>query len=196
MPSKSVTPRRGDRTVRVWALAAVALTAASAFAASALAQGGSGRSGDGGKQVYQKANCVGCHKWHGGGGGGYGGAALSLRASSLTREQIVEIVTCGRPGTGMPYHRRGAYDGTECYGLSREDLGKDIPVEGATLLRPAEVEAVTDYVINALQGRGEPGYADCAAFFGEGNRACNPYRTAEATPGTSQGDPPQGGPSR
>ena len=24
-----------------------------------------------GKAVYKKANCVGCHKWHGGGGGGY-----------------------------------------------------------------------------------------------------------------------------
>ena len=32
-----------------------------------------------GRRVYEKANCVGCHKWHGGGGGGYGGAALSLR---------------------------------------------------------------------------------------------------------------------
>lgn len=195
MPSKDAAPR-GKHTGRAWALAAVALAAASAFAASALAQGGPGRTGDAGKQVYQKANCVGCHKWHGGGGGGYGGAALSLRTSSLTREQIVEIVNCGRPGTGMPYHRRGAYDGTECYGLSREDLGKDIPVEGATLLRPAEVEAVAEYMINALQGRGEPGYADCAAFFGEGNRACNPYRTAGATPGTPQGESPRGGSSR
>ena len=23
-----------------------------------------------GRRVYEKANCVGCHKWHGGGGGG------------------------------------------------------------------------------------------------------------------------------
>ena len=200
MLSKSADLHREGRTVRAWAFAAVALAAASAFAAPAMAQGGPGRAGDTGKQVYQKANCVGCHKWHGGGGGGYGGAALSLRASGLTREQIVEIVNCGRPGTGMPYHRRGAYDAAECYGLSREDLGKDIPVEGAAFLRPAEVEAVADYMINAIQGRGEPGYADCAAFFGEGNRACNPYRTAGATPETPQAAPqggqPQSGPSR
>ncbi|HEX5794987.1 MAG TPA: c-type cytochrome, partial [Geminicoccaceae bacterium] len=26
-----------------------------------------------GREVYEKANCVGCHEWHGGGGGGYGG---------------------------------------------------------------------------------------------------------------------------
>ena len=38
-----------------------------------------------GRRVYEKANCVGCHKWHGGGGGGYGGAALSLRETALER---------------------------------------------------------------------------------------------------------------
>jgi hypothetical protein len=33
----------------------------------------------------------------------------------LTREQIIETVNCGRPGTGMPFHLRGAYDATKCY---------------------------------------------------------------------------------
>lgn len=165
--------------MRAWMIAGFAALVA---AGSALGQGAPGRASEG-KQVYQKANCVGCHKWHGDGGGGYGGAALSLRASALTREQIIEVITCGRPGTGMPYHQRGAYDGAACYGLSREDLGKDIPVEATLFLRPAEIEAVTDYVATALQGRGEPGYADCAAFFGEGARACNAYRTAEPASG-------------
>ena len=54
--------------------------------------GGHRRSSDG-KQVFQRANCVGCHKWHGGGGGSYGGAALSLRTSELTREQIIDAAT-------------------------------------------------------------------------------------------------------
>ena len=36
-----------------------------------------------GKRIYEKANCIGCHKWHGEGGGGYGGAALSLRRTEL-----------------------------------------------------------------------------------------------------------------
>ena len=173
------------RSMLAWMIAPVALVAA----ASALAQGGpaggSHRANEG-KQVYQKANCVGCHKWHGGGGGGYGGAALSLRATALNREQVVEIVNCGRPGTGMPYHQRGAYDGTECYGLSREDLGKDIPVQGTSFLRPAEAEAVADYVITQMQGRGEPSYAECAAYFGDGARACNQYRTAESAPEATQ----------
>ena len=55
-----------------------------------------------GKRVYKKANCVGCHKWHGGGGGGYGGAALSLRATELDRAQLIEVVRCGRPAPGCP----------------------------------------------------------------------------------------------
>jgi mono/diheme cytochrome c family protein len=48
-----------------------------------------------GKAVFSKANCVGCHKWHGHGGGGYGGDALSLRKTELTREQIIETVAAG-----------------------------------------------------------------------------------------------------
>src|SRR5262245_28048876 len=76
-----------------------------------------------GKHVYQVANCMGCHKWHGNGGGGYGGEALSLRKTQLTREQIVETVSCGRPGTGMPFFMRGAYDATTCYGTNRKEAG-------------------------------------------------------------------------
>jgi len=45
-----------------------------------------------GRAIYARANCVGCHKWHGGGGGGYGGAALSLRKTELDEQQIVETV--------------------------------------------------------------------------------------------------------
>lgn len=167
--------------MKVWIAGALAaVLAAGAGWAQGNAPGnapGHARAGEG-KRVYQRANCVGCHKWHGDGGGGYGGAALSLRATQLTREQIVEVVNCGRPTTGMPYHKRGAYDGDACYGQSKEALGKDTPAEGATLLRPAEVEAVADYVLAAMKGRGEPTYADCAAFFGEGARACNPYKEA------------------
>jgi len=145
-----------------------------------------------GKRVFQRANCVGCHKWHGGGGGGYGGDALSLRETQLDRDQIVETVTCGRPGTGMPYFQRGAYDNEAhpCYGLGRQDLGKDIPVEAPTFLRPNEVAAVVDYVVAEVKGKGQPNYAECIAFFGEGSRGCNVYKAApaaEAAQPTKQG---------
>lgn len=133
-----------------------------------------------GKRVYEKANCVGCHKWHGAGGGGYGGAALSLRATQLTREDIIATISCGRPGTGMPYFQRGAYDDAAhpCYGMGREELGKNIPVEApGSFLRPGEVAAVADYVLADIKGKGEPNNADCTAFFGAGARVCNIYKT-------------------
>jgi mono/diheme cytochrome c family protein len=130
-----------------------------------------------GRRVYEKANCVGCHKWHGGGGGGYGGAALSLRETPLERADLVEVIRCGRPATRMPYHDRNAYKGAECYGgMTRADLGTDFPPKAATFLRAEEVDAVADYVIARQQGRGAPTYDDCVAFWGEGNRECAAMR--------------------
>ena len=127
-----------------------------------------------GKRVYKKANCMGCHKWHGGGGGGYGGAALSLRATELDRDQLLEVVRCGRPGTRMPYHDREAYKADSCYGgMTKADLGEDFPAQAAVFLRPQEIEAVVDYVQHQLQGKGEPTKADCTAFWGEGERQCD-----------------------
>ena len=77
------------------ALAVMLTTLSSALAQSAAPADPT----DAGKAVFKRANCFGCHKWHGNGGGGYGGDALSLRKTELTREQIIETVTCGRPGT-------------------------------------------------------------------------------------------------
>ncbi len=128
-----------------------------------------------GKRVYQRANCVGCHKWHGNGGGGYGGDALSLRKTELTKEQIVDTVRCGRPGTGMPYHARSAYDNGSCFEISRADLGDKMPPEAAIFLRPPEIEAVAAYVIANIKGKGEPSLEDCLAFFG-GGHVCDIYK--------------------
>ena len=130
-----------------------------------------------GRRGYEKANCVGCHKWHGGGGGGYGGAALSLRETALGRPELIEVIRCGRPATRMPYHERKPYEGAPCYGgMSKSDLGADFPPKAATFLREQEIEAVTAYVIEHLQGQGEPTYEDCVAFWGGGNRECEAMR--------------------
>jgi mono/diheme cytochrome c family protein len=130
-----------------------------------------------GRAVYEKANCVGCHKWHGGGGGGYGGAALSLRETPLEHADLVEVIRCGRPATRMPYHDRDAYGSAECYGgMTKADLGADVPPKAATFLRAEEIAAVADYVIARQQGRGAPTYEDCVAFWGEGNRECAAMR--------------------
>jgi mono/diheme cytochrome c family protein len=148
---------------------------------------------DEGKRVYKAANCVGCHKWHGHGGGGYGGDALSLRNTQLTREQIVEVVRCGRPGTGMPFHHRGAYDAEPCYDMKREQVSDMMPPEAASFLRPREAEAVADYIIAHVKGKGEPTFADCIAFFGEGSKVCGTYKETTVTPAGDATSPPAQG---
>ena len=134
-----------------------------------------------GRATYARANCVGCHKWHGNGGGGYGGAALSLRKTQLDREQIVKTVTCGRPGTGMPSFLRGVYDDDAkehpCYDFSQKDLTGDNHVaEAGTFLRPNEIEAVADYVLKNIKDHGDPDLAECVAFFGDTSRVCEIYK--------------------
>jgi mono/diheme cytochrome c family protein len=132
-----------------------------------------------GKAVFRRANCFGCHKWHGNGGGGYGGDALSLRKTDLTREQIIETIGCGRPGTGMPFFTRGAYDSVKCYGMNREDVVGRMPPEANTFLRPGDMEAVADYVIAHVKGRGEPNYSECVEFFGDTSRVCDIYKAQQ-----------------
>ncbi|MCA7119904.1 MAG: cytochrome c [Acidibrevibacterium sp.] len=128
-----------------------------------------------GKRLY-RINCAGCHKWHGGGGGGYGGDALSLRKTKFDRAQIIETVSCGRPGTGMPYHRRDAYQDGACYGLHEGDVvGNGMVLAANNFLRPQEIGAIADYVLADIKGHGEPNYQECLAFFGTGSRVCDIY---------------------
>src|SRR4029453_5052453 len=135
-----------------------------------------------GKAVFSRANCIGCHKWHGNGGGGYGGDALSLRKTEMARDQIIETVGCGRPGTGMPFFTRGAYDEVKCHDMNRQDAGAQMPPEGGTFLRPKDIEAVADYVIAHIKGAGEPTYAECLPFCSSTGGAGDVYKAQEQQP--------------
>jgi mono/diheme cytochrome c family protein len=168
---------------------AVALTALLLAGASHPAE----NSLEAGQAIYKRANCVGCHKWHGDGGGGYGGAALSLRKTELDKQQIMETVRCGRPETGMPYFSRDSYpsDGApRCYNLTSKDLESMHVAQANVFLRPEEIAAVAEYVISSIKSKGEPNLADCIAFFGEDSRACDVYKGgghhALPTPATIQ----------
>jgi mono/diheme cytochrome c family protein len=129
-----------------------------------------------GKEIYKvKANCQFCHKWDASGDTGYGGIALSLRKTALTREQFVEVIKCGRPMTGMPYHDQYAYTDKRCFGMTREDLGKDMPLLGESL-SAREIDAVVKYLYARAVGRGEATYEDCVDFWGKDTRQCEPMK--------------------
>lgn len=161
-------------------LLAAALLAAAFASVPARAQAPDQNANAEGLRVF-KQNCAGCHKWDGVGGGGYGGAALSLRATKLDKAQIVATVSCGRMGTGMPYHLRDAYSPEHpCYGIaSRDKLGQLAPQEANNFLRPPEIAAVADYVVTVLKGKGPATLAECVAYWGDHSRVCDVFRTGK-----------------
>jgi cytochrome c5 len=130
-----------------------------------------------GKEIFKsKAVCQYCHKWDASGDQGYGGNALSLRATQLTPEQMTEVVKCGRPATGMPYHDRFAYTDKRCYGYTREQMGNDMPPAGNDFLSAREVDAVVKYLFARDVGRGAATYEECVDFWGTDTRQCEPMK--------------------
>ena len=129
-----------------------------------------------GKEIFKvKANCQFCHKWDASGDTGYGGNALSLRKTALNPEQFAEVVRCGRPSTGMPYHDRLAYTDKRCYGVTREEVGKDMPPMGE-FLSAREIDAVVRYLFVKAVGYGASTYEDCVDFWGKNTRQCEPMK--------------------
>lgn len=133
-----------------------------------------------GKNVFQvKANCVFCHGWSGDGQGDERSArpGLSLRETTLTQEQLIEVVQCGRPGTSMPYHDGFAYTDTRCYGSTAADLGDQLPDRAQQTLQKSEIEAVVAYLMAKVVGRGPTiTRAECEEFFEPGAAGCQQYQ--------------------
>jgi mono/diheme cytochrome c family protein len=123
-----------------------------------------------GKTIFQqKAQCAACHGWAGDGRGipEATGLAANLRTTFLNREQIIEVVNCGRPASGMPHFNAFAYTEDACYGMRDADIGKDKPPEPPRPLQPREIEAVVDYLMAKIVGKGPPTPADCRDYYGD-----------------------------
>jgi hypothetical protein len=156
----------------------ITVAAASLLAGGTVAAQPTDRDLERGKDIFKnKATCLFCHAWHGGGESSqYGGIALSLRDTKLDRGQIIEVVKCGRPGTGMPYHDAFAYTDKRCYGMTKAELKDGMPPEPRSPLPAREIELVVDYVLATFKGKPAPGLAECVAFWGEGTKLCDEYR--------------------
>lgn len=132
-----------------------------------------------GRRLYlEKAQCSYCHGWAADGAGEpqSNGGAANLRESKLTRDQLTEVILCGRPMTPMPRFDEDAYTDDRCYGLTEKDLGAQVPSlpPGGTLRR-REAEAVADYLLAKVIGRGKVTRAECEEAFGAGARNCGAY---------------------
>ena len=72
------------------------------------------------------------------------GRAANLHETILTRDQMIEVIACGRPGTEMQHFDKYAYEDTDCYGPQGQ--GTRRPTRRAIRIRRRltrrEIEAV------------------------------------------------------
>ena len=114
---------------------------------------------------------MGCHSWHGKGGGGYG-AGVSLRNKELSLAEIVNVIKCGRPGTGMPYFYKKSYKNEKCYDTTFKDYDEAYrPINSKRFLTIKQIEAVSTFVKELLQDK-ELTKEYCEFFFNEGSKVC------------------------
>jgi cytochrome c553 len=110
-----------------------------------------------GQRLFQdKADCQFCHGINGDGRGDprSPGRAANLHETQLNRDQLVEVIACGRPGTEMPHFDKYAYEDTDCYGLKGKNLGNDAARDPhSTSLTKREIDAVADYILARFVGK-------------------------------------------
>jgi mono/diheme cytochrome c family protein len=132
-----------------------------------------------GRRLFlNKAQCSYCHGWAGDGAGEpqSNGAAANLRETRLNRGQLIEVISCGVPGKAMPHFDEDAYTDKRCYGVSEADLGPNTPAlpPGSTLSK-REINAVVDYLLAKVVGRGPVTRGECEEAYGGGARQCEQY---------------------
>ena len=132
---------------------------------------------DKGKRIYDKVGlCITCHGWDGTGRGSdprSPGSAANLRESGLDADGLRDIISCGIPGTPMPYHAAQAYrDAEVCFGMVMADFnGEGLPSKGRGI-RAADMENLIAYIQTSIQGAGETTKEQCEAYYAPGNRNC------------------------
>lgn len=131
-----------------------------------------------GKVLFKnKGNCVRCHGWSGNGvGHPRAPGAPSLRDTRLELEDIIYTIKCGRPGTEMPYHDRHAYSDDRCYGMTKAEMGDDMPKRAKKPLRDKEIKVLAYYLSKMVIGRGAITFEECEAYFGKGAKYCGHYK--------------------
>ena len=122
---------------------ALALAACIGLDVPVLAQDNSGLVA--GKDAWARASCSNCHgSMAQGGNGGDDPVGPSLRNITFGKETMVEIVSCGIPGTPMPAWLKGAYTKVECYGMPLGSIPAGMTVPA--ILTADEIKALVDYV--------------------------------------------------
>lgn len=134
-----------------------------------------------GKQAFKvKANCVNCHGWPGDGATGKNprspGIAANLRVTQLDHNALIQIVSCGIPGTAMPYHDNQAYKDNRCYGTTAADYTPETAPQPGNYLSAQDIVNVVAYVEAKIKDRGPITKAECEEFWAAGASVCTKFK--------------------
>ena len=134
---------------------------------------------DGMRLFQQKGNCQACHGWAGDGRkmDSQMPDGANLRETKLAREDLIKVIKCGRPGTGMPPFDKFAYTDGRCNGIKQADLrasNLSMASPPATL-QPREVELLADFLFAKVVRKGAMDRAKCVEFWGHEVDACNEF---------------------
>src|SRR6266403_4562699 len=134
---------------------------------------------EGGRLFRQKANCQACHGWAGDGRkmDDQMPDGANLREIALSRDELIVVIKCGRPGRGMPAFDKFAYSDGRCYGMKRADLKSrelSLPDPPATL-QPREIELLADFLFAKVIGKGPMDRAKCIEYWGSDVDACSEF---------------------
>ena len=131
-----------------------------------------------GLRLYlNKGNCQACHGWAGDGRkmDSQMPDGANLRESQLPRDALALTIKCGRPGRSMPAFDRFAYSDGRCYGMKADELkarGLTLPDPPATL-QPREIDALVDFLLARVVGKGPMDRARCVEYWGTKVEACD-----------------------
>lgn len=131
-----------------------------------------------GKKMFSQSggNCLSCHGWDGNGTGKNPrseGAAALLRDSGLDAQGFIDIISCGIPGSPMPYHDTQSYKDDRCYGMTAADFGPGEEPHKGKSIKPVDIVNLTAYIMTSMQGKPAATYEDCVAWFeASAEKAC------------------------
>jgi hypothetical protein len=106
--------------------------------------------------------------------GDQGGGNARRCATRLTSERLTEVVKCGRPGSGMPYHDRFAYTDKRCYGHTREEMATHAAGEHDFYLNARSTPWSS--ICLPKQSAGASNLRRCVDFWGKDTRQCDPMK--------------------
>jgi len=132
-----------------------------------------------GMETWKTAGCTDCHGPFADGDKqreeSPSGPSLRERTHH-TVETLKTVIGCGRPGSDMPAFEDGAYTTRQCYG---RDLGN---APGNMYPAPArlttdQIDALANYLLARVIGRGPITKAECLAFYDEArNPLCDGFK--------------------